>query len=186
MRMVTVFLSTPSARRATFSAFSCAFIAAYFYPRPLRGGRRDAHRRAAAAVAISIHALCEEGDGPLQIRDQPVEISIHALCEEGDMEQTHFHAYLYKFLSTPSARRATISPSPALCTPSLFLSTPSARRATCSGATLSTDPPNFYPRPLRGGRQVLDAIGERQDVFLSTPSARRATCRRSPSGRCCG
>ena len=63
-----LFLSTPSARRAT----------------------RDAHRRAAAAVAISIHALRKEGD-----------FFAHSIVPK-----------LATFLSTPSARRATCSPCP--------------------------------------------------------------------------
>ncbi len=34
---------------------------------------------------ISIHALCEEGDGDQPAEPVPLhEISIHALCEEGD------------------------------------------------------------------------------------------------------
>ena len=58
---LTLFLSTPSARRATVSSEHCK------YPGP-----------------ISIHALREEGDQRLQQnRPQPC-ISIHALREEGD------------------------------------------------------------------------------------------------------
>ena len=34
----------------------------YFYPRPLRGGRRIVHVVAQRVEDISIHALCEEGD----------------------------------------------------------------------------------------------------------------------------
>ena len=78
----------------------------YFYPRPLRGGRRakaaieDADeiflstpsaRRATheldhgqRAQVISIHALCEEGDVDRADVPEGVVISIHALCEEGD------------------------------------------------------------------------------------------------------
>ena len=78
-----------------------------FYPRPLRGGRPDiiqdyvlegkflstpSARRATSGRAartgsfcISIHALCEEGDGRVPHRNQTAEISIHALCEEGDL-----------------------------------------------------------------------------------------------------
>ena len=33
-----------------------------FYPRPLRGGRRHPRGRGSLRPAISIHALCEEGD----------------------------------------------------------------------------------------------------------------------------
>ena len=102
-----------------------------------------------------------------------------------------------KFLSTPSARRATVSvrgfepslynfyprpprggrlwmlnPLPAC---KRFLSTPSARRATKSLAWLLALVAYFYPRPPRGGRQELTACIVRRDLFLSTPSARRAT-----------
>ena len=80
-------------------------------------------------------------------------ISIHALREEGDEYQPYIerkNLYFYprpprggrpgtegdpldlaKFLSTPSARRAT-SGVPFIRNPSKFLSTPSARRATKS------------------------------------------------------
>ena len=79
-----------------------------------------------------------------------------------------------------------------------FLSTPSARRATISGAALGSPGRYFYPRPPRGGRRHADytgpspssisihALREEGDLmmlcssisailFLSTPSARRAT-----------
>ena len=113
------------------------------------------------------------------------------------------HAEPDRFLSTPSARRATprpqkwpwykkflSTPSARRATPNLqhlsigffeFLSTPSARRATrcChpSGLLLR----HFYPRPPRGGRRLwsTDTVGRVR--FLSTPSARRATLR--PSDR---
>ena len=100
---------------------------------------------------ISIHALREEGDINFQLPRIPRSISIHALREEGDktfsvfeMLLSHFYprpprggrlrmpAFLFAvtaFLSTPSARRATVFLNrdfPWL----LFLSTPSARRAT--------------------------------------------------------
>ena len=56
-----LFLSTPSARRATGSCCS------------------PPH-----STGISIHALCEEGDFLLVGRKRHLQISIHALCEEGD------------------------------------------------------------------------------------------------------
>ena len=102
-----LFLSTPSARRATPCAVHlrcmrqisihalreegdltshrspCATV--YFYPRPPRGGRPPSFFCGRAVVVISIHALREEGDvsGPASPAREPV------------------------FLSTPSARRAT-------------------------------------------------------------------------------
>ena len=79
-----------------------------------------------------------------------------------------------------------------------FLSTPSARRATHDHRTKSENSTYFYPRPPRGGRlrgqqpelcvhQIsIHALREEGDppslfnynhppIFLSTPSARRAT-----------
>ena len=55
-----------------------------FYPRPPRGGRRDAGHQIDVVVDISIHALREEGDSSNSNRRMPSEISIHALREEGD------------------------------------------------------------------------------------------------------
>ena len=133
-------------------------------------------------------------------------ISIHALREEGD---THTIARVdgrRKFLSTPSARRAT---QPVLLRRrgAIFLSTPSARRATgradvgYTGAHISIHAlreegdasvaipssgqlMHFYPRPPRGGR-LLDYMGVPTKIkFLSTPSARRATAsKRNETGR---
>ena len=56
-----------------------------------------------------------------------------------------------------------------------FLSSPSARRATQSGKTCTCVPSNFYPRPPRGGRHAHISIPAPFAQFLSTPSARRAT-----------
>ena len=57
---------------------------------------------------ISIHALREEGDLDDDVARLGVgEISIHALREEGDQLSGFFYDSHHKFLSTPSARRAT-------------------------------------------------------------------------------
>ena len=81
-----VFLSTPSARRAT-------------------GQLSEEERKQAD---ISIHALREEGDH-LVIGLDLVDalISIHALREEGDSISLSSMYRSSAFLSTPSARRAT-------------------------------------------------------------------------------
>ena len=105
-----------------------------------------------------------------------------------------------KFLSTPSARRATgVSSSVELDTENfyprpprggrlrkvraksidnIFLSTPSARRATGSRASGGKMGKNFYPRPPRGGRRRRVLLVGESGLFLSTPSARRATDKR--------
>ena len=59
---------------------------------------------------ISIHALREEGDRGPRKKSQNPKISIHALREEGDSQSAHAPADAEKFLSTPSARRATSEP----------------------------------------------------------------------------
>ena len=170
-----LFLSTPSARRATYRITSVNILPGYFYPRPPRGGRPITLFHVSAELVISIHALREEGDRPVppvagrsmyfyprpprggrrlvrySLGRHP-EISIHALREEGDsMPCTNPNVFII-FLSTPSARRATKSWAALSCA-SLFLSTPSARRATrqlCAGGQHES---NFYPRPPRGGRR---------------------------------
>ena len=58
----SIFLSTPSARRATSMWSVCRYRWRNFYPRPPRGGRRSSVLHFAGRRAISIHALREEGD----------------------------------------------------------------------------------------------------------------------------
>ena len=105
------FLSTPSARRATQSCTLNLPCHENFYPRPPRGGRRFM----------------------TWMKDFYKLISIHALREEGDSGASVLSTASSKFLSTPSARRATHIKGGAGGV-LLFLSTPSARRATPGGA----------------------------------------------------
>ena len=170
--------------------------------------------------AISIHALREEGD-LLQKMQQPCNgISIHALREEGDAASGLRQSALWYFYPRPprGGRRDIISRD--ACA-RLFLSTPSARRATVQGAVESIPGVisihalreegddcghvghnavhisihalreegdqtrrgdigrlvDFYPRPPRGGRPAINASSTNLGEFLSTPSARRATAK---------
>ena len=79
----------------------------------------------------------------------------------------------------PSARRATFD-DVSVEKAEKFLSTPSARRATVQAAAQAGGRADFYPRPPRGGRPVSQALVWCSVVFLSTPSARRATTFRDP------
>ena len=79
-----------------------------------------------------------------------------------------------KFLSTPSARRATRQ----LVDDMLLavISIHALREEGDAGAAYSaTTTAYFYPRPPRGGRPEGCHVSSRPWVFLSTPSARRAT-----------
>ena len=100
------FLSTPSARRATVGFKSPPSHQSHFYPRPPRGGR----------LAGKV------------IRHIPA-----------------------NFYPRPP-RGGRPKPFCAFITFKIFLSTPSARRATMCITSLCSIASNFYPRPPRGGR----------------------------------
>ena len=248
-RGYALFLSTPSARRATSSRCSRTTERRYFYPRPPRGGRPESLRVCGRELAISIHALREEGDSAVQefiigkenfyprpprggrrsigclwpcrnrisihalreegdggsyfvygqvaisihaLREEGDArirrpgmgrgISIHALREEGDAEPQWTISHSFRFLSTPSARRATRAvPAPSLpriiSIHALREEGDARQRRTCQSLWISI-------HALREeGDMLRDTPVLRDKVFLSTPSARRATrrgVRRSP------
>ena len=149
----TIFLSTPSARRATF---------------------------------------CRNR------RERGCRISIHALREEGDLQcLVTWSSHRYFYPRPPRGGRRCVAKTS--YSDSRFLSTPSARRATCTAQMIDPElvhfyprPPrggrrhqlqedrvmkDFYPRPPRGGRLSRSTSKVNRSVFLSTPSARRATRR---------
>ena len=153
-KIPSIFLSTPSARRAT--------------------PQKHHHQ---PGQPISIHALREEGDPSMgTTAGWRKSISIHALREEGDgvtMPRQKQSGYFYprpprggrpslwnkawtsdRFLSTPSARRATVCLAQDGHSGHRFLSTPSARRATTRDHCRADGAADFYPRPPRGGRQA--------------------------------
>ena len=102
-----LFLSTPSARRAT-----------------------QQHQRCTDAGSISIHALREEGDRmAVTLGRREVRISIHALREEGDRSCPATIARGCNFYPRPPRGGRLFHGSP-LFGRGGFLSTPSARRAT--------------------------------------------------------
>ena len=152
----------------------------------------------AAHIDISIHALREEGD-VLRAGDFQGGANFYPRPPRGGRPSEYLGDVLAElFLSTPSARRATLPPLTAEALRSKFLSTPSARRATCRRSPSGRFCGYFYPRPPRGGRPCrlqrhaddlqisIHALREEGDAklyvmhktarqFLSTPSARRAT-----------
>ena len=148
---VHLFLSTPSARRATEEIYEKDKIQLFL--------STPSARRATCCLfflrqvdIISIHALREEGDLIRLPRFHCAPYFYPRPPRGGRRRTAAALAATRRFLSTPSARRATF---PQRCTcdrAKAFLSTPSARRAT----------------KIRV--ESKDAM-----KFLSTPSARRAT-----------
>ena len=104
----SIFQSTPSVKRVTWGKTPKVY----------------------SVYKISIHTLCEEGDGagialkvvsahfnphplwrgwqyPLLILDDLASISIHTLCEEGDQHHVRPPHARFIFQSTPSVKRVT-------------------------------------------------------------------------------
>ena len=131
------FLSTPSARRATVFGTGSEGEGSDFYPRPPRGGRRCTARSFRAAAAYFYPRPPRGGRLHLgDVTDHGIVISIHALREEGDLVDNLQDVYSK----------------------------------------------NFYPRPPRGGRPTCSTTWRPATRFLSTPSARRATADLQPGG----
>ena len=125
----TTFLSTPSARRATAVDFGGGKVKCDFYPRPPRGGRPH------------------QCDLPPPVGDfypRPPRGGRHAMIwQEWFRDQ---------FLSTPSARRATTQQHQTWSIFSNFYPRPPrGGRLLCMPCACWLCP-NFYPRPPRGGR----------------------------------
>ena len=127
-RLWGLFLSTPSARRATFCGGS--------------GG---------SGWPISIHALREEGDAyePFHLREK-IEISIHALREEGDLSASYY--YTFSKISIHALREegdeCREHAGRNQCISIHALREEGDQRQPCIVAKLLY----FYPRPPRGGR----------------------------------
>ena len=102
------------------------------------------------------------------------DISIHALREEGDTRTRQQKWCCTKFLSTPSARRATVTVG-RLYRHGQFLSTPSARRATLFAPTAARSSQFLSTPSARRATRLYCRILYETKRFLSTPSARRAT-----------
>ena len=173
---VTLFLSTPSARRATPASHPTGSAWPEFLSTP--SARRATYRK---------HKEVQHGT-----------ISIHALREEGDLESAAGSAGQEDFYPRPPrGGRPGLTAWPAVT--AMLISIHALReegdKLTETRLRLNTD---FYPRPPRGGRprvvliinqfviisihalreegdQMAQAMGAELVVFLSTPSARRAT-----------
>ena len=130
-----LFLSTPSARRATQTRDVGLFFRQFL--------STPSARRATTSVLTSLDLYrflstpsARRATVYKESHKMDSKISIHALREEGDSFTFCSQNRTAEFLSTPSARRATqeLTHGPVH---SIFLSTPSARRATAKTETKS-------------------------------------------------
>ena len=192
----TLFLSTPSARRATRCPLCERLRDLRFLSTPSARRATKAYLQYCRGEIISIHALREEGDRNAAHSRKQLRISIHALREEGDKQWPTQQDTPQNFYPRPP-RGGRPSTQASCRRPTPFLSTPSARRATSCGilptplgSHFYPRPPrggrrghtrillaqtDFYPRPPRGGRRATSPSSRSAKTFLSTPSARRAT-----------
>ena len=105
--LTDVFLSTPSARRATIPRPHLLCWHHDFYPRPPRGGRLTVRSIAPGRSQFLSTPSARRATPKAVKASVTMSISIHALREEGDRKSDFYTAPASTFLSTPSARRAT-------------------------------------------------------------------------------
>ena len=125
---VAIFLSTPSARRATLAGLQYLWDK-LFLSTPSARRATPQRRSVPVQLGISIHALREEGDRRKCCFKCVSGISIHALREEGDSRAARRPCRLSDFYPRPprGGRLLLFSFQKG---DKEFLSTPSARRAT--------------------------------------------------------
>ena len=104
---LALFLSTPSARRATGGALQRHTRQGYFYPRPPRGGRHSPCVAWEQGHSISIHVLREEGDSAPVLLGRLLHNFYPRPPRGGRLIAKVLAGRCAIFLSTPSARRAT-------------------------------------------------------------------------------
>ena len=123
------FLSTPSARRATARCSSMSWAQSDFYPRPPRGGRPLGIGTISPIELISIHALREEGDRVHAPGEQHIDHFYPRPPRGGRPPDQTPCSTSENFYPRPprGGRRVLVD---VLVHRLVFLSTPSARRAT--------------------------------------------------------
>ena len=155
-RRNVLFLSTPSARRATWPLRPAPQPAYHFYPRPPRGGRLDYLRRS----PLYTHFYPRPPRGGRHRRSGKKTI------------QKHFYPRPPR--GGRQSGRAGNNPD------KRFLSTPSARRATHLTMLLSSENHISIHALREEGDKDTEGQKQQMNIFLSTPSARRATSSKKP------
>ena len=170
-----LFLSTPSARRATSLWMTSERNSAQFLSTPsARRATYDASHKQTVEM-ISIHALREEGDTRTRSSSWSITNFYPRPPRGGRPDTTDKSKQRMEFLSTPSARRATLLSAARAKRNGPFLSTPSARRATDELGELITNREISIHALREEGDFLYTTPMPTMKIFLSTPSARRAT-----------
>ena len=195
-----IFLSTPSARRATTHWWASGQKFGYFYPRPLRGGRRGEQKvdlelaeflstpSARRATGIKPGQPPHQQDFyPRPLRGgrpkKPQAGNEHRNfyprpLRGGRRKNTGLAVGLFTFLSTPSARRATLSSLFNVSFPIISI------HALCEeGDVVLSNCFQYIKISIHAlceeGDSPMPELAKWVLIFLSTPSARRATSQSS-------
>ena len=147
------FLSTPSARRATGFGAQTPSGGYDFYPRPPRGGRQDSETNGFRIIKFLSTPSARRATGLGDKWFQDHQISIHALREEGDHSPASSAPMaLYFYPRPPRGGR-----------PGCTTADGNAEVISIHALREEGDPPArrwwrcrgyFYPRPPRGGRRA--------------------------------
>ena len=168
MHLLVLFLSTPSARRATVSAAGCTRQRIYFYPRPPRGGRPARRSFCAVSFAFLSTPSARRATNRAGHLRQPLPISIHALREEGDPPR-----FLSLLLFSDFYPRPPRGGRPAEAVEDvleLIISIHALREeGDASRWPGGSVPQDFYPRPPRGGRPWKCATSTASRDFYPRP-----------------
>ena len=148
-----LFLSTPSARRATSSKSSKQNPKSDFYPRPPRGGRRDSETNGSKTIKFL---------STPSARRATVNFFVPCPAHQNFYPRPPRGGRL-SGMQTQTTTRLDFYPRPPR----------GGRPCTCSRPMPLGS--HFYPRPPRGGRHAVASRLFESQQFLSTPSARRAT-----------
>ena len=178
-----LFLSTPSARRATRSIVEPDQTEKFLSTPSARRATLFGGVHFAAIAAISIHALREEGDTKFSKKSVSFSNFYPRPPRGGRQSGLPFSDSFTRFLSTPSARRAT---TPFRSSGKALLISIHALREEGDWSSRSADmiSSNFYPRPPRGGRRFpghdhcagdeISIHALREEGDLPPPAASRA------------
>ena len=188
------FLPTPSARRATVYGRNLVDLTQEFLPTPSARRATAINGEVLESVAISTHALREEGDFLIFIRFLMPFLNFYPRPPRGGRRPSMARCWNpLQFLPTPSARRATAAARSAGTVRAISTHAlreegdPHLQGGPALGGLISTHalreegdhdgaqprPPRryFYPRPPRGGRPAAQQTAT-QTVSISTHALR--------------